>query len=303
MACYSPLVAYKGGLTASGKQEILWRAPSGTERLSLPCGKCVGCRLAYSKGWAIRCLHEAQMWADNCFVTLTFDDDHLPADSCLSKSHVSEFMRELRRVSGPGVRFFSAGEYGGKFGRPHYHILIFNYDFPDKVIERERLGNRFFTSKVLGELWPFGFHSISDVTMASAAYVARYCVKKADGTLSSVLSMKDEVTGDAFWVDRVSGEMRTPEFTLMSRRPGIGAKWFDRYSSDVYPSDVVVVSGVKSKPPRFYDYLLDKVDPDLLESLKLERSQKVSWSESCLDRLLVREEVCLSGLKSKVRSL
>lgn len=301
MTCYSPLRAYKGGVTSRGKQEILWRAPAGTPTQTLPCGKCIGCKLAYSKSWAIRCMHEAQMHDQNSFVTLTYDEDHLPADGNLRLEDFQLFMKRLRKRFGK-CRFFHAGEYGGRFGRPHYHAILFGLDFPDKVLKTQRNGYRFFASAELERLWPFGFHSIGDVTVASASYVARYCVKKA--TDRNIESFTDEVSGLRYWVDSSSGELRRPEYTTMSRRPGIGLEWYRKFKSDVYPSDSVVLEGFESKPPRFYDNQLDKEDPDLLEELKRKRCALVpKGEEASLERLAVKEFVKMRQIQTLKRTL
>lgn len=293
MACYSPLPGFKGELNANGKRPVVWRAPAGTEKQPVPCGKCVGCRLAYSKSMAVRCMHESQMHADNCFVTLTFNDDHLPPDSSLDVAHVQLFMKRFRKACDRKIRYFFAGEYGGRLGRPHYHGLIFGYDFPDRLLKMENAkGDKFYESQELSDLWPFGFHSIGDLNFATAAYVARYCLKKVVGK-----------EADEHYVNRDTGVLRKPEFTVMSRRPGIGATWFDKYRSDVFPSDQVIVNGGVMKPPRYYDNLLDRDDPDLLESLKIDRAAKVSWKESTVDRLMIKEQVKLAQIKSLKRSL
>lgn len=303
MACYSPLHGFKGESTPQGTRPILWKAPVGSERQQLPCGKCIGCRLTYAKGWAIRCMHERQMHADSCFVTLTFDEAHLGlrerAD--VDVRDVQLFMKRLRKECGR-VRYFFAGEYGGKFGRPHYHGLLFGFDFSDKVLKTQRLGNFLYESALLSKLWPFGFHSIGDVTFKSASYVARYCTKKATEVATSE-TYRDADAGERFVVDKCSGLLKRAEFTVMSRRPGIGATWFDRFSSDVFPSDEVIFNGQRMRPPRFYDNLLDKDDPDLLESLKVERAQRVDFADNTQERLDVKQEVCLSNLKHFKRSL
>lgn len=304
MACYSPLQAFKGGLTEKGKVQILWKAPAGTEKISLPCGKCIGCRLSYSKSWAIRCMHEASLYEDNCFVTLTYEDKWLPKDSELEYRDFQLFMKRLRKEMPKKIRFFMAGEYGGQFGRPHYHALLFNCDFKDKELMVERFGNKVYRSSTLDRLWPYGFHSIGDVNMASASYVARYCLKKAEGNIRII---KDEETGKRVQVDKNTGEYKTAEFTRMSRGGksghGIAYGWYKKFKGDVFPSDQVVVNGKVNRPPRFYDNLLDKEDPDLLEELKLKRSNKIDWYESTLERLFTKEEVQKAKIKSLVRPL
>lgn len=301
MACYSPLHGFKGEVTPEGKRPIVWKAPFGAERQVLPCGKCIGCRLSYAKGWALRCMHERQSHDFSSFITLTFDEQHVPSDGNLDVRHVQLFVKRLRKELG-SVRYFFAGEYGGKFGRPHYHGLLFGIDFSDKVHTSTRLGNRLYESATLSNLWPFGFHSIGDLTFASASYVARYCTKKATESVTSE-TFRDDVTGKRLVVDKRSGVLKRAEFVCMSRNPGIGSLWFDRYGSDVFPSDEVVFAGKSMRPPRYYDYLLDKQNPDLLESLKLKRAERVDFADNTQERLDTKQEVALAKLKSFKRTL
>jgi len=292
VACYSPLHGYVGEVNEKGSRPIAWKAPAGSVRQVVPCGKCVGCKLQYAKNWAIRCIHESQMHERNSFITLTFDDDHLPADGSLDYGYFQDFMKRLRLSVDHPIRFFHAGEYGGKLQRPHHHALLFGHDFDDKIVKTVRNGNKFYESPSLGALWPMGFHSIGDVNYATASYVARYCVKKVNGEAA-----------DEHYVNRKTGVLLKPEFTTMSRRPGIGATWFKKFKSDVFPSDEVVMSGRPCRPPRYYDNLLDKEDPDLLESLKLKRAAKVSYSESTDERLRVKEEVKIAEVSKLKRTL
>lgn len=242
---------------------------------------------------------EASLYENNCFLTLTYDDSHLPSDGGLHKEDLQLFLKRLRKKYGSGIRFFACGEYGSITHRPHYHSLIFNHDFDDRVLFSVRHGNRLFVSEALKALWPFGFSSVGDVTHASASYVARYVVKKAEGR-SEVFRSE---TGDRFQVDKVSGEVLPAEFVQMSRgckrlgTGGIGRGWLEKYISDVYPHDHVIVGGREHKPPRFFDNLLDKVDPEMLESV-VDRRKSLRKYESD-DRLLVKE-ICK---KAQIQSL
>ena len=151
----------------------------------LPCGQCVGCRLERSRQWAIRCMHEAQMHEDNCFITLTFNPESLDDRSnpwSLDVRDFQLFMKRLRKKYGAGIRFYHCGEYGELNKRPHYHACIFGFDFPDKRLWKvTNSGHRLYISESLDELWPFGFCTIGNVTFESAAYVARYIMKKVNG--------------------------------------------------------------------------------------------------------------------------
>lgn len=292
MTCYFPLHCFKGPIKDNGKMTVLWKAPAGTDRLDLPCGRCVGCLMAYSKGWAIRCLHEASLYDWNCFITLTYDDKNLPYGGSLDKAEFSDFMKRLRKRFGVAIRFFACGEYGPVHLRPHYHALIFNHDFDDRVLYKEtEAGSPVYLSAELQKLWTKGYSSVSDVNIKSAGYVARYNLKKA----LNPVKLPDYLSREFVNMSRGSKKLGTG---------GIGKGWYDKFKGDVFPSDQVVLSGGKvMKPPRFYDNLLDKEDPDLLELIKLERSKGHSWIESCLDRQMVKEEVFRAGLSQLKRTL
>lgn len=311
MPCYTPLHAYEGPETLEGKVATVWRrsqSPDQIERV-LPCGKCIGCRLQYSKSWAMRCMDEAQMYERNCMLTLTYDDEHLPEDGSLDVGVFQNFMKRLRKAYGSGIRYFHCGEYGGRLGRPHYHALLFNHDFDDKVLYSVRNGNQVFTSKALDQIWQNGFSLIGSVTFASAAYVARYVTKKATDS-DNRETFVDESTGRRMLVDKVTGVVKADEYVTMSRgckklgTGGIGYDWYRKYRSDVYPEDFKVVNGSKCRPPRFYDNLLDKDDPELLDILKIRRKDNSpSYEERSDRRLLVKQEVKLAQIKSLRRSL
>ena len=209
MPCYHPLDAAR---TAAGIIIFHRNHSNIVEVLKLPCGQCVGCRLERSRQWAIRCVHEASLYDDNCFITLTYRDADLPADMSLNLKHFQKFMKRLRKRFGSGIRFYHCGEYGTLLGRPHYHACIFNFDFPDKKLFTIRDGINLYTSQALDELWPYGFSTIGSVTFESAAYTARYIMKKINGDAA-----KDHYE----YVNPSTGEisLRKPEYTTMSRLP------------------------------------------------------------------------------------
>lgn len=241
--------------------------------------------------WALRCVHEASRWDDNCFITLTYDDEHLPVDGSLVKHHFQDFMKRLRRRIEPvRIRFFHCGEYGERLKRPHYHALIFGFDFRDRVLFTERGEVKVYTSEFLTEVWGKGFCTVGDVCFESAAYVARYCVKK--------------VSGERKYFHYVSpdGVMLQPEYTTMSRGSGIGRDWFDEFGSDVFPSDECVLRGRVLKPPRYYQKLYQVDDAeghDLVLAKRKEFFQR-HQADCTPERLAVREvvqEAALSLLK------
>ena len=203
------------------------------------------------------------------------------------------------------------GEYGDRFGRPHFHALIFNYDFVDKEYFKTTPGGfKLYTSKFLDSLWTdpddginFGFSTIGGVSFESAAYVARYCVKKRTGKFAPEYYKK-------FVIDEDTGELMevfdcVPEFSQMSRKPGIGAPWLERYAKDVYPNDFVRVDGRSVAVPRYYDDKFKIEHLDELESIKLIRKENALKRayDSTIDRLAVREQVCLAATKQLLRTV
>ena len=174
MVCMRPINAYKHRAD-DGKNKIYFSsAPRNSVRLKLPCGKCIGCLLERSRQWAVRCIHEASLHNQNCFLTLTYDDYHLPPGGSLCKETFVKFMKRLRKRCGIGIRFFQCGEYGEKLKRPHHHVCLFGYDFPDKyVYGKSKSGHFLYRSSLLEELWPFGFCTIGELTKETAGYTAR----------------------------------------------------------------------------------------------------------------------------------
>lgn len=262
----------------------------------LPCGQCYQCRLERSRDWACRCILEAQMHKENCFVTLTYDDAHLPSDYGLQKKDLTNFFKRLRYNTGAKLRYFACGEYGDLYSRPHYHICIFGYRPDDLVLLfRNRAGINLYVSEEISRAWQHrGLVSVGDVTFESAAYVARYVMKK--------------VTGDCA-EEHYQG--REPEYVVMSRRPGIAASWFEKYSEDVYPNDYLVVrDSIKCKPPRYFDSLYDVYYGEgAIESIKAEREVKSirkfnrNLDEFTLSRMITKARVCQLKGKQLKRSL
>lgn len=238
----------------------------GSRSAYVRCGKCVGCRLDWAGDWAARCEKEAQLWERNCFITLTYDDAHLPIGgstrSSLSKRDFQLFMKRLRKEYGDGIRFFASGEYGPSTERAHYHALLFNHDFADKRLWKLSRGNALYVSSSLERLWPFGFSSVGAVTLQSAGYVARYVMKKLDGKMAEVA-----------YADR------EPPFILMSRRPGIGFAWLEKFEVDVYGpgkdgvprAELVVGDGRVRRPPRYFDEQFKRTWPERYRAMKAAR--------------------------------
>lgn len=292
--CYHPLEAWQ----RPDGSIVFWEAKSNDgRRLDLPCGRCIGCRLERSRQWATRCVHESRSHAANCFVTLTYSPEHLPANGSLHYPDFQRFMKRLRKHFGKGVRFYMCGEYGEELDRPHYHACLFGIDFSgDRKLWSNNNGHKLYRSPTLEFLWPFGFSTIAELTFDTAAYTARYVMKKVTGAMADDHYRK---------VDPDTGEIHqlVPEFNKMSLKPGIGALFLDKYMSDIYPNDYVVVSGKKSKPPRFYDKKFEKVDPDAFDQIKADRELAAAHAafDNTWQRLQAKEAVTNARLTLKKR--
>lgn len=185
-------------------------------------------------------MHEA-----SAFITPTFSDEHLPSDYSVSVRELQLWHKKLRNAYGE-FRFLSCGEYGEQGLRPHYHELLFGLDFPDKVLwSVSKRGERLYRSEALERLWGKGRCLIGSVTLQSAGYCARYSMKKVTGsTAPEHYRRVHPLTGEVCQV--------RPEFIVMSRRPGLGASWFERFKGDAFPSDFLVVDGRKVPVPGYY---------------------------------------------------
>lgn len=242
---------------------------------ALRCGQCMECRLAYSREWAIRITHESAMHSANCFLTLTYDDAHLPAHGQLLKRDLQLFFKRLRKYSGP-FRYVAAGEYGELRRRPHFHVALFGLDFREDRIEYGQAikGQSLFVSPVVGKAWgmstfPQG-HTIGSLTFESAAYIARYITKRISGKNASPLPLfSDPYTGELV--------LPNPEFLLCSK--GIGKSWFrEFFMVDVFPhARVITAQGTPAPVPRYYKELLKDVGQDLALNLSFRGARNAEF--------------------------
>lgn len=286
MSCYHPQYAVVLGIRPDGKKDLKFlgsdvaatlRYP-GKELVTLPCGQCIGCRIDRSRQWANRCMLELQYHDSAYFATLTYDDFHVPksyyADPAtgealtsftLCKRDFQLFMKRLRKkFSDDTIRFFACGEYGGQTHRPHYHVILFGLHLFDlQIYKRASLGDEHYTyynSPSFQECWPAGYAVLGEVNWQTCAYTARYVTKKLTGKESAFYTQFN----------------LTPEFSDMSRRPGIARQYFDDHP-DLYEHSFINIStpkgGKKFKPPRYYDRLFDLEHPGALEPIKAARKQ------------------------------
>lgn len=260
MACYHPLLGAVVGRTAKGKQEIKilgamsddycqaytngktviggdsakfhnWSSSwYPIQTVTIPCGQCIGCRLQYSRDWATRLMLENLDHDSSFFITLTYDDDHVPYSNkpqldelnkttyynkTLAPDDLTKFWKRLRKhFPDCKIRYYACGEYGDNTMRPHYHAIVYGLKFPPgdlKYLKTSPLGHDYFTSATLDKLWKYGFNMVAGVSWQSCAYVSRYVVKKLKGKMS------DEYEKNGI----------VPPFVRMSNKPGIAANYYD----------------------------------------------------------------------------
>lgn len=317
MPCYHPLTAWKSTERSdtTGKYQLTFnphKALDAGTKLQVPCGQCIGCRLRRSEQWGMRCMHEARMHSENCCVTLTFDDEHVAPDYSVRKRDWQLFVKNLRYEAGKSrpIRYFGNGEYGDDGLRPHHHGLLFGWDFPDKRYYMERKGGPVWKSELLDSIWGKGICEIGSVTHKSAAYVARYCLKKITGDRAEEhYRRRSPIDGQVHQVE--------PEFLLMSRRPGIGATWFDSYASDAFSFSettkgrlvgveefLIDDAGHRRPVPAYYlSKLEERRQVFVKRSRKRSSIQPAARANATPERLAVREEVRLAKVKRLKRSL
>lgn len=288
MPCFNPLQGWRSKTAnVSGKRSIVFNRNQGFEDLpvELPCGQCIGCRLERSRQWAVRCVHEASLYDENCFLTLTYDEHNLPSNGSLKVEDFQKFMKRLRRkYPDQKIRYYHCGEYGEKYHRPHYHACLFNFNFSDRKPWKNTSSGILYTSETLSSLWPFGYGIIGNVTFDSAAYVARYIMKK--------------ITGDDA-AQHYNG--RKPEYTTMSN--SIGAGWYEQFKSDVFPHDKIIINGKEVNVPKFYRQKLDMEDHTqaLAYKMKRKKSAEKHSDDSTIRRLRSREKCTHARLSQKTR--
>ena len=238
----------------------------------------------------MRCTHEASLHDQNAFVTLTYSPENLPPGGCLRHSDFQDFMRRLRQTKGvpDSIKYYMCGEYGdpseddryvGQTGRPHYHALIFGYDWPDKEFMGKREhGHEFFGSELLTKQWQHGHTELGSVTFESAAYVAGYVSKK-------LKESNDGYIDRYHVIDTHTGEysLRPAEYCKMSRggpprkdgtqQRGIAAEWWDRYRGDL-EKDFITMQGKRMRPPKYYDRLEEQRDADSFQRIKDKRREQ-----------------------------
>lgn len=286
MACSKPLLAYK---TPSGA--ITFHAVPNSNTIRLPCQQCWRCRLEYSRQWAVRILHESKMHLENDYITLTYAEEHLPENGILNYRHFQAFLRRTRKHLKPKkIRFYAAGEYGEKTQRPHFHAIIFGHSFTEKSpLGKSPSGFPLYRSAQLEKLWPWGHSSTGEVTFETAAYVARYVMKKINGDAQyEHYTRTNKETGEIY--------LATKEMSHMSLKPGIGKTWLDQNAADVYPEGKVITNGKEVNAPKYYDKKHAEKNKAVIDELKAQRQAegRARWRDNTQRRLDVKEQIAIA---------
>ncbi len=286
MPCYTPLKGYKDPITGG----LQFHKGGSAQKMEVACGSCLGCRVDHRIMWATRIVHESYLHDDhygNSWATLTYRDPdqcseeqykkghHIPADYSLRPSDVSKFIRALRKQNTDHkIRYFYCGEYGDENQRPHYHVCLFNHSFNDQQLFKDDEGVYTYTSQSLEKVWPYGFSTVGELNFETASYTAGYCFKKITGKRAPDHYLRCDEHGEAYWL--------MPEFIRMStgreKPSGLGAKFYEKYKTDIFPSDECPVPGhgIVKQVPRYYTNILRSEDSATMELVSETRNQFIT---------------------------
>ena len=246
---------------------------------------------------AIRLEHEAYYHEHAWFVTLTYNDENLPHGGTLVADHISTFVKNLRYRCDEKIRYFGIGEYGGTFGRAHYHIILFGPELADKQYHYSKPDSRFYSpefvqmfgnpsalvwyrSDTLEKAWKKGHADMTAVSSATMQYVSKYHIEKVTGDNAEDYYTTTDELGNLVELE--------PEQARMSRNPGIGKKWIEEFWQDIYPKGHMNYAGGKCAPPKYYDRWLEENHPDVYQEVKQQREDSIRM-ELYLDK--VREDI------------
>lgn len=353
MSCYHPNKAFRLGVKDNGKLDLALRSynvdhlelvngkwqnaydsfvdprsdRTVKDFIEVPCGKCLGCRMDYSRRWADRMMLEMEDHEESYFITLTYNDDHLPwnpmpdlhtgeiIDSVktLRKEDLQKFIKRLRKQTGQDLMYFACGEYGEHTSRPHYHLIVFGLHLDDlQFFKKSNLGFNYYLSPFLDSVWsigsgkqhanrePIGHVLVAPATWETCAYTARYVTKKADHDFTEYYNEHNI----------------QPEFCIMSRRPAIAKNAFLKYieSGNVCYAKYSSIhlntekGGKTIQMPKYWDRLAEQIYPEIVAQKKLNRQMYAQENNllklentdlSYLDQLQIEEH----NLDARLRSL
>lgn len=261
----------------------------GTADCWIPCGTCLGCRTDRQLDWTRRAVQEASLWRHNTFLTLTYDDEHLPRE--LIPAHFTKFIKRLRKKCSnderilsarhASIRYLACGEYGEQTERPHYHACLFNAGAADQTAYSQDLCE----SPTFTTLWGNGAAKLAPFTAGTAGYVAGYLTKRGKETYA------DE------W-----GEERQKPFLRSSLRPAIGREWLEKNSQDLQHG-YMVLDHIKTRIPRYYIKKLLQGNAQARHEDIRARAQTETTDKKDENRIRAAEEIHKQHINKKRRSL
>lgn len=231
----------------------------------VPCGSCILCRIARTREWSTRLQFENSCWKKSVFLTLTYDDEHIPVSNCgyptLVKKDLQNFFKRLRSrlheeakhecdaqypfLSGMDrqtkisslerkFKYFGCGEYGDNTQRCHFHAIVFGLSPSDLSL--------------IQSVWPSGFVSVGGVSPQSIQYVTGYVRKKV---------VKKSADPDDFGCLH-----RFPEFQIQSQ--GLGLRFYEKFRKVFWQNGSCYINGHRESLPRYFL----KKDSELRNALK-----------------------------------
>jgi hypothetical protein len=206
------------------------------QNFTVPCGKCMPCRLNKQREWKKRLLDESYYWYNKTFLTLTYDEENLPENGTLVKKDYQDFMKRIRKLSDRKMVYYACGEYGDLNGRPHYHAILYGLSPLENYL--------------LEDTWKKGRFSLDPVSPQTCGYVAGYVTKKLGGILGHQ---------EYYQTNRI------PPFQLQSQ--GIGLRWAIDNRQEMEKKGYVTMMGKKMPIPKYYK---EKLDLDI--DIKVEMS-------------------------------
>ena len=311
MPCFHLNMLYP---TGDGRRTAKPPKDGDTKPLPTACGRCIGCRARLATDAGIRGAHELEFHDHARFLTITYENEALPAGRNLSKADIRAFWLKLRRATPDKLKILYCGEYGGQTGRPHYHAIVYGLRVEDEIpVTSNAHGHELCRSDTLEALWAKGAIWIGDVTADSCAYVGGYLLKDMGGDY--------DADKPYFAMTSIGEEFRDVRPYVSYPHGGLGRQWIEKYLDSVFPDGQVIrgkISSVKpvgmlpggiplitprggSRPlkkypaPRYYEKVCEQIDPEKYELFRRKREEYAQspayQRELTKERLRVRKEV------------
>lgn len=268
---------------------VLRRIPGSREYVQTPCNLCSNCRKNFAHMWGTRIYHESKLYPENTFLTLTYDDKCLPKGQCgiptLVKKDVQDFMKRFRdRLYPYKVRFFCGAEYGDQTHRPHYHLALFGVSpFDERVFDHHEKQDDGYLCRC--KAWSSGLSHVGEVDIGSANYIGGYCLKKVMGKDSKEYYKSRDIIAP---------------FSLMSRRPGIGFDYMQKYADEFLKHGDCMVNSYRTALPRYYKEKIDFKNSDIYFKTMDNRKE---YLDKVYSEMFMSVESLQSGIKQQLEEV